>query len=117
MAYKLKLKPNRTYRKRMTWKAGGVPVNATGKTLCFRIKEKKADGDLLTMTTDGDSDSEYGSTIEWIDRANGVFEVLITDEETEAFDTATINGGQYSFSEIMANGDDIPKGEGLIEFK
>lgn len=72
----------------MTWKAGGVAVNLTGKTFDFRLL--KGSRELVNLVT-GEAATTLGSQLTVVSAAAGTLLLKITDEETATFRAGTAN--------------------------
>lgn len=89
----------------------GDPLPIAGKIITFHITDE--DGvDILTI--DSESETENGSTVVIVDDANGIVDVLITDEETSSLE---FEEASWWVTLTLLNGDTILRGKGSIFLK
>ena len=87
--YDITISQRATFRQRMRLKAGGVPVNATGYQLVAQVWDRRR----LTKYAD--------LTVQWIDQAAGLFELLIQYPAT----TLVTQDGQWDLLVTEPGGD------------
>ncbi|HXG83177.1 MAG TPA: hypothetical protein VNI84_04030 [Pyrinomonadaceae bacterium] len=108
MAYTIKLERDRTFEKTLTYKAGGVGVNLTGKEIVFHVRKNESKTDYLTISTADIAANVNGSRLIYTNRTGGAFSLLLTDEETKLM---RFDQGFYSFSlEYGGRKDDLSGG-------
>lgn len=78
-----------TYRQRMRLKAGGQPLNATGYQLVAQVWDRRRTTKYADLT------------VEWIDQATGLFELVLQYPGT----TAVVKDGMWDLLVIEPSGD------------
>lgn len=114
-----------TFSRVFVYRAAGVVVDLTGKTVAFHFHEEGSDTDLLTLASDGDptdngsslvirdsDNSEFPDLITADEGTVNVIELKITDEDADTF-TDDLEGKWWMGLE--GGGDIRPIGKGPVK--
>jgi len=106
-AFKVKLVIDQgsTFRKRLTWKAGTVPVDLTGCTARMQIRSEVASPDVLASLTTENGGITLGGVA-------GTIDLYISSVATTLF---TWEEGVYDIEFVMGNGDVARKIVGTVK--